>query len=30
MLDKIYEIFHERMLHKGKGVGIGVDSHPNS
>ncbi len=23
MLDKIYEIFHNRMIHKGKGVGIG-------
>jgi energy-converting hydrogenase B subunit G len=23
MLDKIYEIFHERMIHKGKGFGIG-------
>ena len=23
MLDKIYEIFHERMINKGKGVGIG-------
>jgi len=23
MLDKIYEIFHERMIHKGNGVGIG-------
>ena len=23
MLDKIYEIFHERMEHKGKGFGIG-------
>jgi hypothetical protein len=23
MLDKIYEIFHDRMIHKGKGVGVG-------